>query len=134
MRMSGPCLCHHSTEDLELGEWEKCGWGCGDKGILKLLWTRPGFVLGNEDKAATDYTGTMPGKRQGLGATGHCGSAQQCPQAGPQGLGEALQNGVRGRRWLQDFSSAVLDSVPKLFFPSLQNIYIYFFFLKWKTA
>lgn len=52
MRMLCPCPCRRSTEDL--GEWEACGWGCRESGMLKLLWTRLGFVPENDAIAVTD--------------------------------------------------------------------------------
>lgn len=54
MRMLCPCQRHHSTEDLELGEWDDCGRGCRDSGLLTRPWTRSGFVPGHDAKAVTD--------------------------------------------------------------------------------
>lgn len=54
MRMLCLCLCRRSTEDLEFGEWEDCGWGCSESRVLKVTWTRSGFVPGNDAKAETD--------------------------------------------------------------------------------
>lgn len=41
MRMLCPRQCRHSTEELELGEWDDCG---GDAGRAARPWTRSGFV------------------------------------------------------------------------------------------
>lgn len=57
MRMLCPCLCRRrSIEDLELvsGKTVAGDAGCSESRVLKLMWTRLGFVPGNDAKAETD--------------------------------------------------------------------------------
>lgn len=60
--------------------------GCSESRVLKLMWTRLGFVPGNDAKAETDETETPPWKRQGLEASWLWVWPWLCPQVGLEGL------------------------------------------------
>lgn len=97
-------------------------WG---QGMLTLLWTKPGFVQGNEANASTDYVGTMPGKRQGLGAT-WLWSAQQGPQVGLEGLGgDPAALGHRKKEMATGLFLCCPGLHPETIL-SLQNIFYFF--------